>query len=224
MMNKTLTSLVISIAGLILTASPVFAHSVVTPKQVGIAATEDFTLTVPTEKDGSTVAVKLMLPNGLNFVTPVVQSGWKVVVKNGPIPSGITPPVAADGDLADSIPTEIDWIGGNIPSEQKEEFVFSAQVPATETELDWKIYQTYSDGSVVSWDLGPNDTQPKDDKGNSDFDSKGPYSKTMVVNDLKPTETISPTNTKSDQNNLPMVISIAALALALFCFLKIQKK
>jgi len=151
----------------------------------GVAAFQDFSLGVPSEKDASTVSVKLMLPPGLNFVSPVVKPGWTIQVKQGPIPPGMTPPVAMDGDVATSIPSEIDWTGGNIPAGQKDIFVFSAQVPAQAGELDWKAYQTYSDGSTVSWDLGPKDPQPKDDKGNPDFSSKGPYSTTMVMNDLK---------------------------------------
>lgn len=173
-----------AIGVLLLSAAPVFAHAVVSPKQAGVAAFVDFSLSVPSEKDASTTSVKLMLPASVNIVTPVVKPGWKVVVKSGPVPAGMQAPKAMDGDVMDSIPTEIDWTGGSIPSGQKDLFTFSVQTPAQPTELDWKVYQGFSDGSTVSWDLGPNDSQPKDDKGNSDFSSKGPYSKTMVINDL----------------------------------------
>ncbi len=213
-MKKNILGLVSLIVSSFLVSVPAFAHSVVTPNQVGIAATQLFTLSAPSEKDASTVVVKLMLPAGLNFVTPVVQGGWTATVKTGPIPSGMQAPVAADGDVADSIPTEIDWTGGTIPAEQKGLFQFTAQVPAQPTELDWKIEQSYSDGSTVSWNLGPNDSQPKDDKGNPDFDSAGPYSKTMVVNDLTSPVPV-PARLESNQSSqVSLVFSLVAIALS----------
>lgn len=56
-----------------------------------------------------------------------------------------------------------------------DEFAFTAQSPANETKLTWKAYQTYSDGSVVSWDRG----------GSSEGGDSGPASYTKVVNDLE---------------------------------------
>lgn len=200
-MNKTFF---VGVAGgllsTVLAVSPVFAHSVVRPNQVGVAAFQDFSLGVPSEKDATTTSVKLLLPPGLNFVSPVVKSGWKVEVKSGPIPAGMQAPVAADGDVATTIPTEIDWTGGAIPAGQKDIFVFSAQVPAQAGDLNWKVYQGYSDGSTVSWDQAPTATQPKNDKGAPDFSKVGPYSTTSVVNDLKPG-----TSTSSTPNSTTIV-------------------
>ncbi len=209
--------------GALLGAAPVFAHVVVTPKQVGIASTQVFTLTAQTEKDGGTVtAIKLVLPQGLNFVTPIIKSGWTTTVQTGPIPAGVKPAVADDGDVASSIPTEIDWTGGEIPSGEEAQFLFSAQVPDKSGELDWKAYQTYSDGSIVSWDLGPTQPQPKESSGNLNFDSEGPYSKTMVVNDLTST---SNSNTSQDQGNQAIPLAIIALALsALALGLQLRKR
>lgn len=220
MIKRKVLALTSVMAGFLIAAIPVFAHAVVTPNQVGVAATQTFILTVPTEKDGgTTTSVRLVLPMGLNFVTPVVQAGWSANVKSGPIPSGMPAPKAADGDLATSIPVEVDWTGGSIPSGQKAIFQFSAQVPAQPTELDWKVYQGYADGSTVSWDLGPNDPQPKDSSGNPTFDDKGPYSKTMVVNDLKGanTDSMGMTNTavssqSNQSSNMPLVILALVLS------------
>jgi uncharacterized protein YcnI len=212
---KKITASIVVLGGLLLSAVPAFAHSVVSPKQVGVAAFQDFSLGVPSEKAASTTSVRLMLPAGLNFVSPVVKPGWQVQVKSGPIPAGMTAPKAADGDMATSIPTEIDWTGGNIPADQKDIFVFSAQVPAQPTTLNWKVYQGYSDGSTVSWDLGPNEPQPQDSKGNPDFSSKGPYSITQVVNDLKPSS--APSMVAGDTgtgSNKTLLIALVALALA----------
>lgn len=220
MVRKIVIGMVSSILGLTLSVAPVFAHAVVKPNQAGVAAFTDFSLGVPSEKDVSTTSVRLLLPAGLNFVSPVVKPGWKVEVKSGPIPAGMKAPVAADGDVATTIPTEIDWTGGSIPAGQKDIFAFSAQVPAEAGELDWKVYQGYSDGSTVSWDLGPNDLQPKDAKGNPDFSSKGPFSKTMVVNDLKSSTTTgdsmgkSGTSGSTNNTKAPLALSVLAVIMS----------
>ncbi len=180
-MIKKILAVMTLILGFSISAIPAFAHAVVKPNQAGVGAFTDFTLGVPSEKDAATVGVKLMIPAGLQNISPIVKPGWKIDVKQSPDPSGAKDD---DGNPA-MIVSEIDWSGGQVPAHQKDFFMFSAQVPSKEGELDWKVEQTYSDGSVVSWTLGPKDQQPKDDKGMSDFSKFGPYSKTMVVNDLK---------------------------------------
>src|SRR5262245_35655513 len=56
------------------------AHVVVKPSQVGTAAYQTFDMGVPAEKDLPTVGLKLILPSGLNEVTPNVKNGWQVHV------------------------------------------------------------------------------------------------------------------------------------------------
>ncbi len=148
---------------ILLAAQIASAHSVVTPNQAGVASFTNFSLGVPSEKPQATVSVRLLIPSGLKFVTPFVKPGWTIAVKK-------------DGDNV----TEIDWTGGSIPAEQKDQFMFSAQVPSQPTTLAWKVYQTYKDGSVVSWDQDPAKTGDSDD----DSAAVGPYSTTQIVNDL----------------------------------------
>lgn len=222
MIKKIVTIGTSTLTMLALTVVPAFAHAVMKPSQVGVAAFQDFNLGVPSEKDSSTTSVRLLLPPGLNFVSPVVKPGWKVEVKSGPILKGMKAPVASDGDVTTTIPTEIDWTGGEIPAGQKDIFTFSAQVPVQETELDWKVYQGYADNSTVSWDLGKNDPQPKDSKGKIDFSSKGPYSKTMVVNDLNGSSVKDNTSmmqskmsTMAYGSKLPLGLSVIAIILSI---------
>ena len=160
------------------------AHVVVLPAQAGIASFQIFTVNVPT------VAVKLLLPPGLDEVVPTVKSGWTINTKT-----------AANGTI-----TEIDWTGGSIPPNLRDDFTFSAQVPAQPTDLHWKAYQTYQDGSVVSWDATPSGS----DDATGD---KGPYSITHVVNDLNP-----PTNTKN--SIFPYLLSGAAFVIAVLSFVR----
>ncbi len=200
---RTPTTVVLSGALFLATAGIASAHVVVKPAQAGVAAYQTFDMGVPSEKPIATVALKLMVPTGVNAVTPNVKPGWKVIVKKD-----------ADGHA-----TEIFWTGSSIPAGQRDDFLFSAQVPASATTLEWKAYQTYADGSVVSWDQDPSVEQPKDANGKADFSRVGPYSKTQVVND------IGAAPAPAGASNTPLlVVSIAALALSVFNFVQIRRK
>src|SRR5271155_724449 len=106
---------VLSIMSLFLFASPAFAHVIVYPHQVGIAATQDFTVSVPNERDNPVVSVRLILPQGLSDVLPNATQGWTITTK-------------AKGSGDNAVVTEIDWSNGSIPVGQREEFIFQAQV------------------------------------------------------------------------------------------------
>ncbi len=199
MHRKIITVSVVTMAFLLLSVSVASAHMVVKPSTVGIGSVQNFSLGVPTEKGGSTVAVRLLVPDGLDDVTPNVKPGWRIEVKkNG---------------TGDNLPvTEIDWSGGSIPSGQRDEFLFSAQVPANTTILQWKAYQIYNDGSTVAWDQPPvnNAASPADDSTMKN----GSYSTTQVVNDLTSNATGSVMANASSDKTVSYV-AWAALAIAL---------
>jgi uncharacterized protein YcnI len=177
-----------------LTAS---AHVVVTPAQAGVASWTTFKVAVPSEKAISTYKVRLDLPEGLKHVTPNVKPGWTITTTRV-------------GVGADSRISEITWTGGPIPAERRDEFFFSAQVPAEPTTLKWNAYQTYTDGSIVSWNAEPQ-VAGHDAAVAQDFSKSGPYSKTEVVNDLAATTAAPAPSNKL--GSLALVISLlAALA------------
>jgi uncharacterized protein YcnI len=167
------------------------AHVAVQPGEVGVGKSQVFSINVPTEKESPTVGLRIVLPSGLQEVMPTVKAGWQATTKT-----------TGEGDKMEV--TEISWTGGSIPAEQRDEFSFSAQVPAEATTLQWKAYQTYQDGSVVSWDQTP--TGSDDAEGD-----KGPYSTTKVVNDL------AATTTNDDKSNQvgPYVVAGLALVVAI---------
>jgi uncharacterized protein YcnI len=173
-----------------------FAHVVVKPNQVPIAAFQTFTIGVPSEKDNPTVAVRLVIPEGVSSVSPNVKPGWTIEIKK-------------EGDGENAKVTEISWTGGSIPEGQRDDFVFSAQAPKDETTLIWKAYQTYQDGTVVSWDQDPKQMAVDHmDEANEPT----PYSTTQVINDLKTTPTPSTTNNDA---GLALPISLLSLCLSL---------
>ncbi len=197
-MRETLVAVISFVLFIIFGTVPAFAHVVVNPNQAPVASDQIFSVGVPVEKDSATIALRLIIPDGLKSVTPNVKPGWQITVKK-----------AGDGDGAKV--TEIDWIGGDIPNGEKDDFVFAAQVPAAETILNWKVYQTYSDGSVVSWDQDPKNIKGDDENGTS-----GPYSQTKVINDLASSSAPAvPSDSQAETSGKwPIVFSLVALLLS----------
>ncbi len=204
---KTLKTIIFSLLFLTLSVSRISAHVTVKPAEVGVGSWSVFTVAVPVEKEISTTEIKLEIPKGLKHVTPNVKPGWKISVNN-------------QGSGEDSVVTEIIWSGGSIPQGQRDEFVFSAQVPTTVQDLNWKAYQTYADKSVVAWSEDPKTL--KDDHG---FEKLGPYSVTKVVDDLRDSSSeAAVVEAKSTQSNLLVVASLAMSGIALFLSLSKVKK
>jgi uncharacterized protein YcnI len=138
------------------------AHVTVTPAEVPISSFQTFTVSVPNEKTVGTIALRLEVPAGLERVTPTVKPGWTISTKKD----------------ANGVVTEISWTGGRIPAERRDEFTFSAKVPAEESKIAWKAHQSYADGTIVAWTMDPNMAHE------DDFSTSGPYSVTKVINDL----------------------------------------
>ncbi len=188
-MMKFIQGLVLIILSLCM-VTPAFAHVGVNPKQVGVASFQTFTIGVPNERDTPTIALRLLVPDGVSYVSPNVKPGWTIDIKK-------------TGEGEDAKVSEISWTGGSIPSGQRDDFLFSVQVPVKETTLAWKAYQTYQDGTVVSWDQNPSQDE-KDD----DLATNGSYAETTVINDLEPV-VMPQTGSVSD----PKAIALAMVAL-----------
>ena len=175
-----ITAIALAFAG----AHQASAHVIVTPSSIGIG-TDDvpFTAGVPNKKNIPVIGLKLLIPSGLADVVPNVKPGWTIAIKK-------------NGDYV----TEIDWTGGNIPVGERDQFTFSAQVPADPTTLAWKAYQTYKDGSVVAWDEDP-----------TNLTSTNPYSETQVINDLAAPQ---PSWFAENGAMLALMLSVLAIVLA----------
>jgi uncharacterized protein YcnI len=195
-MIKKLITLSTTFTALLLTV-PVLAsaHVVVTPDQAGIGQALTFNVSVPNERQTPVVNLKLDIPKGITEVTPTVKPGWTITTTK-------------DGNDI----TVITWSDGSIPVEQRDDFSFSAQVPGSPTELDWKAYQTYGDGTIVHWDQKPAGSD--DSKGTA-----GPYSVTQVVDDLSKPATDSDTHA-TQLSIIALVLSVLAIAIAGYTVLK----
>jgi uncharacterized protein YcnI len=188
----------LSLAGLVLAGTAIAsAHVSVTPNQVGVAARQTFDISVPSEKDDvPTTGLRLLVPGGLNDLAVTVHPGWTIATTKN-----------SEGKV-----TEIDWTAGSIPAGQRDDLTFRAQVPAAAAELAWKAYQTYADGTNVSWDKDPS-------TGSSSDEAFAPYSKTMVVNDLAAASATA--NTSSSDTSaralgvVGLIVAISALGMSM---------
>lgn len=195
-MKRYIQAILATLASLIV-AGPALAHVVVKPAEVGVAQFQTFTIGVPNEKDNPTVAVRLVVPEGLKHVSPNVKPGWTIQVKK-------------EGEGEDARVTEISWTGGSIPAGQRDDFLFSAQSPGSETTLAWKAYQTYQSGDVIAWDQTPSAG------GHSDKDTEPstPYSETKVSDD------VSSGHSETETNNTPLYLSLLAVLIATAALLR----
>ena len=128
----------LSAALLLIWVSQASAHAVVSPDKVAPNTFEKFVLRVPTERAIPTTAVRLLLPENLQLFSVAGKPGWSR---------------DEEKDSAGRYKS-IFWSGGEVPAGEFVEFEFLARSPKEPASLVWKVFQTYKDGSVVSW-VGP---------------------------------------------------------------------
>jgi uncharacterized protein YcnI len=188
----TLFSFSISLSGL--------AKVSLTPDQSLPNTTQVFTLGVAAVKDSEIVKIKLAIPEGVENVVANVNRGWNIEVKK-------------DGDKY----VEVQWVGGIIPKDQREDFVFEGKTSSKEQGLKWKVYETYRDGVEVVWDQEPKSASfDADNKSN-----ETPYINTKITKDVK-NLTIKEIN--SAPSNWIIFLSIFSLLLSIFSISKASKR
>ena len=149
------------VASALFVTNSAYAHVAVKPAEVVTAGFETFTMGVPNERETPTTKLKLLIPEGMKFVSPTQKAGWNISVEKS-------------GNGEDAVVKSITWTGGTVNSGFRDEFTFSGKVPETATELKWKAYQTYESGVTVAWDQ---ETE-KESEGER---TSGPLSITKVV-------------------------------------------
>ncbi|MBJ6363900.1 YcnI family protein [Paenibacillus sp. GCM10012307] len=136
-MKKLLSAALISMA-LFLFAGIASAHVTVRPAEVSQGSYEVFAVRVPSETSGTTTKViEVRVPDGVEVLRIEPKPGWTYELTKG------------EGDKI----TAIKWTaeGKGLEVTEFTEFRFQGKVGADATELNWKAYQTYADGSKVDW-------------------------------------------------------------------------
>jgi uncharacterized protein YcnI len=167
-MKKMISAAAAALALFMLIASGASAHVVVYPQSTTSGTYEKFTVRVPTEKDIPTVKVRLAIPEGVNITRFMPVPGWSYTLERD-----------ATGKIV-----SVEWTAenGGLSSTEFGEFAMTGRVADDATELVWKAYQTYSDGSVVEWTGAPGSDQPASvtavikGTGNSDHHGAAPAS------------------------------------------------
>jgi uncharacterized protein YcnI len=143
-MSRRSRTAVLALAGLatLVVAAAASAHAIVSPAVALDKKLQQFTLSVPTEKEGlTTTEIELTVPSGfaIDSFEPA-PAGWKQQVQS-----------TGSGDSA--IVQKVTWTGGHVPTDEDAVFRFNASTSGAKT-YTFDVRQTYSDGSVVEW-TGP---------------------------------------------------------------------
>ncbi|MBD0380014.1 YcnI family copper-binding membrane protein [Paenibacillus sedimenti] len=128
----------ILLAGSMLLAGIASAHVTVSPKESTQGSYEKFTVRVPTEKDVPTVKVEVKFPlDSVAISRFEPKPGWTYELAK---------------DTSGKI-TGVTWTatGDGLSKTEFGEFNMQGKVADTATQIVWKAYQTYKDGSVVEW-------------------------------------------------------------------------
>ena len=155
------------------------AHVVVRPGDAKTGVYQTFTVSVPVEKKSPTVEVRLDIPMGVTSVRPTEKPGWTIQMDK-------------HTENGETMVSAITWKGGEIGVDLRDEFTFSAKTPDEPTELQWKAYQTYKNGTVVSWD------QQSESGDDNEDATTGPFSVTKVATDSDQDKVLKDANSKAD--------------------------
>lgn len=136
--RRRLIAFLATIAGTLAAAGPALAHAIISPPVAETKVLQQFTLSVPTEKEGATTTkIVLTVPGGFAVDSYEPEPGWTRSVK-----------ATGTGDSA--VVNTITWSGGKVPTEEDSVFRLNASVPSAKT-LVFQVKQYYSDGTVVDW-------------------------------------------------------------------------
>ena len=130
------------IAAALMFSGVAWAHAIVSPPVAKAKTLQQFTLSVPTEKENAfTTKIELTVPSGfaIDSFEPATD-GWKQQVQS-----------TGSGDNA--VVQSVTWTGGHVPTDEDAVFRFNASTTGSKTFI-FDVRQTYSEGSVVDWN-GP---------------------------------------------------------------------
>ncbi|NOU99864.1 YcnI family copper-binding membrane protein [Paenibacillus planticolens] len=192
MFKKFMLNAGIMLIGSMLLAGVASAHVTVYPKEATQGSYEKFTVRVPSEKDIPTVKVEVKFPMDSVAVSRFEpKAGWTYELAK---------------DSAGKI-TGVTWTasGDGLGSTEFGEFNMQGKVADAATQIVWKAYQTYKDGSVVEW-VGAEGS----DKPASVTTVKA---KSGAVTDSHGNVTAAQPAAGSSESKTPLYLSIAAVVL-----------
>ena len=155
-MRRALTAAAVAAMALVFTGAA-FAHAGLSPGVVKTKVGQEFTLTVPTEEEGTTTTtVELTPPHGFSIFGFEDSPGWKREE-------------VTQGSGEERTIRKVTWSGGNVPTEHYAVLRFIGSVDSAK-DYAVAVRQTYANGKVVDWS-GPeaSDTPAPTIEGVSSF-------------------------------------------------------
>jgi uncharacterized protein YcnI len=132
----------------LIAAAPAWAHAAISPPVAVTGVLQQFTLAVPTEKEGATTnEIELTVPSGIGIDSFEAAPGW-------------TRKVSATGSGDAAIVNTVTWSGGSVPTGEDAVFHFQASITGGAKTYTFTVRQTYSDGSVVDWNGSESSDSP----------------------------------------------------------------
>jgi uncharacterized protein YcnI len=199
-MKKLLTLSVSMLGALSLFAGAASAHVTVVPSETAQGKYEVFTVKVPSENETvPTTKVEVKIPEDVNVSRFEPKPGWTYEFQK---------------DETDKI-TSVVWTteGEGLSPTEFAMFNMSGKVGDESTEIVWKAYQTYKDGSVVEWVGAADADKPASVTVVNPSDGSGHGHGAAATTDSteETTESATEVDTKSEESNTPLYLSIAAL-------------
>ncbi|WP_277678872.1 YcnI family copper-binding membrane protein [Gracilibacillus dipsosauri] len=205
-MKKVIASFVVMFAAFSLYTGIASAHVTVLPKETTQGSYEMFTVRVPSENETvPTTQVKVEFPADVNISRFEPKSGWKYEIEK---------------DSSGKI-TSVTWTAEDTGLSSTEFGLFNMQgkVADDATEIAFKAYQTYQDGSVVEWIGAPDSEKPASvtTVNPKPADASDDHHAATATNEEPKTEQANEEAVKetTSSSNAPLYVSIAALIAAL---------
>ena len=146
-MKHRLVAGVPATAAALVFASAAWAHAEISPAVVVAKHEQEYGLLVPTEKENlTTTSIELTVPSGFAIDSFVPSPGWKRTEQT-------------NGSGEEAIVQKVTWSGGKVPTGEDAAFHFLA-TPNDSKTYEFKVRQTYSDGSIVDWSGPENSDTP----------------------------------------------------------------
>lgn len=137
-MSRTIRAAILAAGFIGAGAAQAQAHAIVSPAVAPSGKLQQYTLSVPTEKEGATTTkIALTVPDGFAVDSYEAAPGWKRTV-------------SASGSGENAIVHTITWTGGKVPTDEDSAFRMNASATKAK-DYRFTVRQSYSDGSVVDW-------------------------------------------------------------------------
>ena len=135
---RRMSVVLVALVGALALAGSAWAHATISPPVAKAKVLQQFTLAVPTEKEGATTTkIELIPPAGVTIDSFSAEPGWNRNVKQ-------------QGSGNDATIQDVTWTGGDVPTGEDSVFHFVASFGSAKA-YTFTVKQTYSDGTVVDW-------------------------------------------------------------------------